>query len=394
MFSTIKQWLNRLCEPPKATSQLRGIEGKTKIDFLSDIDRKAGTHLREALDQLSANSVANTTQADVVAEKQDSLIPIFPEQIPTGYDIVGDIHGHATELELLLEALDYQKIDEIWQHPYRKIIFTGDYIDKGPEQIAAFEIVRNMVDAGKAFAIMGNHEFNAVTWATPDIHAAEAFLRPHTTKNYQQTKAFLEQVDEGSALHKEIITWLSALPLFIDLPGLRVIHACWSDDDLVALRPYLDRNNAMRPESWQLIANESSTLFPSLEVILKGPEVQMPESISFFDDYGHERTKPRIKWWSVGSTYRELALVPPSQKAKMPDMTISDRPFNCHTVTKPLFFGHYTFRGEPEVISEMICCVDYAVTDKNGQGKLCAYRWHEGDNELSSDRLLWINKNR
>jgi hypothetical protein len=40
-----------------------------------------------------------------------------------GYDLVGDIHGHADPLRRLLEKLDYAEIEGIFRHPERKMIF-------------------------------------------------------------------------------------------------------------------------------------------------------------------------------------------------------------------------------------------------------------------------------
>ena len=48
-----------------------------------------------------------------------------------GYDLVGDIHGQAPELVKLLEKLSYSKVDEVWRHADRKMIFLGDFIDRG-----------------------------------------------------------------------------------------------------------------------------------------------------------------------------------------------------------------------------------------------------------------------
>ena len=78
------------------------------------------------------------------------------------YDLIGDIHGHADELIALLKKLGYSLINGVYNHPDRKIIFLGDYIDRGPQIRKTLQIVKDMVDAGNALAIMGNHEFNAL----------------------------------------------------------------------------------------------------------------------------------------------------------------------------------------------------------------------------------------
>jgi len=34
-----------------------------------------------------------------------------------GYDIIGDIHGHARTLEALLETLGYDLVEGVYRHP-------------------------------------------------------------------------------------------------------------------------------------------------------------------------------------------------------------------------------------------------------------------------------------
>src|SRR4051812_15135851 len=84
----------------------------------------------------------------------------------TGFDIIGDIHGHADALCLMLETLGYSAARGVYRHPRRTAVFVGDYIDRGPKQREVLRIVQAMCAAGFAHAAMGNHEFNALAWAT------------------------------------------------------------------------------------------------------------------------------------------------------------------------------------------------------------------------------------
>ena len=77
-------------------------------------------------------------------------------------DLIGDIHGYADKLEELLENLGYVKNDGVYSHPERKVLFIGDYIDRGPQIRETLGIVKSMVDSGNAIALMGNHEYNAL----------------------------------------------------------------------------------------------------------------------------------------------------------------------------------------------------------------------------------------
>jgi hypothetical protein len=49
------------------------------------------------------------------------------------YDLIGDIHGYAERLELLLQKMGYSKRNGVYHHPERKVLFIGDYIDRGPQ---------------------------------------------------------------------------------------------------------------------------------------------------------------------------------------------------------------------------------------------------------------------
>ncbi len=70
------------------------------------------------------------------------------------------MHGHAERLEALLDTLGYLQHAGAWRHPERTVVFVGDFIDRGPGQLRTLNLVRSMIDAGLAQAVMGNHELN------------------------------------------------------------------------------------------------------------------------------------------------------------------------------------------------------------------------------------------
>ena len=115
------------------------------------------------------------------------------------YDIIGDIHGYAGRLESLIQQLGYDHAGHSRRHPERHAIFLGDFIDRGPEQVETYELVRGMIERGSALAVIGNHEFNAVAFKTPHPDRPDERLRPHSEKNRKQHTPFLDQV--GETLH-------------------------------------------------------------------------------------------------------------------------------------------------------------------------------------------------
>src|SRR5947209_2596705 len=85
----------------------------------------------------------------------DTLVrPLWPDPI----DLVGDVHGERQTLERLLDHLGY---DEAGRHPQdRRLVFLGDLVDRGPDSPGVVRRVRDLVEAGRAQCILGNHEFN------------------------------------------------------------------------------------------------------------------------------------------------------------------------------------------------------------------------------------------
>ena len=79
------------------------------------------------------------------------------------FDVIGDVHGCATELEELLALLGYAESDGAYAHPEgRRAIFVGDIVDRGPRILDSVRIVRAMVERGSAFAVPGNHDIKLV----------------------------------------------------------------------------------------------------------------------------------------------------------------------------------------------------------------------------------------
>jgi hypothetical protein len=308
------------------------------------------------------------------------------------YDIIGDIHGYASVLKRLLLKLGYVVKDGEWQHPQHKVIFLGDFVDRGPEQVEVIEIVKRMVEAGHALAVMGNHEFNAVAWATADEAKPGEFLRIHSSKNRHQHAAFLHQIGEDSIAHREAIAWFKTLPLFLDFENLRVVHACWHPAQIDALRAHIDEYNRIKNEAWPQLCSEGSEPFEALETILKGMEIALPLGVEFRDKDGHVRRRTRTLWWHAkeGLTYRELAMVPAELIAQIPHDPVPQELQPGYDGLKPLFIGHYWMSGVPKLISEHIVCLDWSVAGSDAaKAKLCAYRW-SGESELCADHLVWV----
>ncbi len=75
------------------------------------------------------------------------------------FDIIGDVHGCYDELVALLEKLGYAIDSDVVTPPDgRRAIFLGDLVDRGPKVPQVLKLVMEMVRAGAALCVPGNHD--------------------------------------------------------------------------------------------------------------------------------------------------------------------------------------------------------------------------------------------
>ncbi|MDG1732576.1 MAG: metallophosphoesterase [Thalassotalea sp.] len=299
------------------------------------------------------------------------------------YDIIGDVHGHATKLENLLVKMDYKLVNDTYQHDTRKVIFVGDYIDRGGEEAKTIHIVRNMVESGNALAIMGNHEFNAICWATPHPDKPGEYLREHSDKNFDQHEAFLKEFPLGSDEHTDVINWFKTLPIYLDLEHIRIVHACWHQYSIDELNNIINEDKTLPEDMYITASDENHPHYEYIENVVKALEEELPTGITFKDKSNHERSAIRIKWWSTEeATYKNLALtVPETSMVNIPDEKIND--VYLYSDDKPVFFGHYWMKGKPTIQSDKVACTDYSA---GKGGELVAYRW-SGESILNNNHF-------
>ena len=84
------------------------------------------------------------------------------------FDIIGDVHGCASELHTLLKQLGWELSQVNAEvvgavHPEgRTAVFVGDLVDRGPDTPGVLRLVMGMVAAGSALCVSGNHEAKLV----------------------------------------------------------------------------------------------------------------------------------------------------------------------------------------------------------------------------------------
>lgn len=306
-----------------------------------------------------------------------------------GYDVIGDVHGHADKLVSMLGTMGYEERNGAWRHPRRQAVFVGDLIDRGPQQLETVRIARAMVEAESAKIVAGNHEFNAVAFCTPDPEAPGELLRKHSIKHREQHEDFLKEVEGKTSLHRDLIEWFMKLPLWLELDGLRVVHACWDPDAVTTLSGLVSGTNSLTKDLVVAASEEESSAWQAIEHLLKGPEV--PIDPPYLDSGRHPRTAARFRWWlpDVGSL--KDAVVMPGDATTvdgLPYPELPDEPFERpvapYADKVPVIFGHFWETGAPTVKTDYTACVDYSAG--NG-GPLVAYRW-SGESVLTNARFV------
>ena len=281
-----------------------------------------------------------------------------------------------------------QDVGGVYQHAERKVIFLGDFIDRGPGQREIISIVKRMVNAGSALTVMGNHEYNAIAYATRTLDGSD-FLRPHSPGNLKQHKVFLDAYEGDESAYKVAIEWFKTLPLWLDLADIKIIHACWDNIEIENIKKIQNGSAYLTDELLHASCQKDNWQYNAIETILKGKEVTLPEGQGFCDKDGNVRHEIRICWWDQNArTYQEAFMGPEHARTHIPDdEIIGDHLIGYSHDEPPVFLGHYWLEGVPEPPSDNIACTDYSVAKPGG--KLVAYRW-DGENVLHKDKYVSV----
>ncbi len=326
----------------------------------------------------------------------------------TSIDFIGDIHGHYETLRVLLKKLGYEESAGVFRYPgdERMVVFLGDYVDRGPNVRATLNLVKSMRDEGSAIALMGNHEFNMLSFwqknGTGGGHflkkMKDGYLRGHSFNKvavHSRTIAdFVGRKDE----FKDYLDFAKTLPFYLEEDSFRAQHASFHPQAIAQLKSAgIQKFSDGNFEELIARANDEDyefedSLFWPIDMLLKGPEMELPDNQFFFDGEGVRRTRTRLRWWvnPATATLQELSLQP---GVKMPaggniDEKIRKRAYYGEN-ERPVFFGHYWLTGEPRLIRENVCCLDFSVARHTGGGYLACYRF-DGEQKLDESKFVWV----
>ncbi|MCA9087251.1 MAG: metallophosphoesterase [Planctomycetaceae bacterium] len=272
-------------------------------------------------------------------------------------DIVGDVHGEIDPLKSLLRHLGYAKDGS--HADGRRLVFVGDLTDRGPDSPAVVDLVRRLVESGRAQCVLGNHDLNILL--NHKKHDNGWFYGEEVTEDGQ----VVPQVLADDTVRKQVLEFFRTLPIAIERADLRIVHASWCDD-MIALARESSDVIALYDQHHNLIEQS----FPGLGIeevdqglkhqndnpvkrLTSGPEERAAQPIVAS---GKIRFEQRVNWWN---DYQGRFCV----------------------------FGHYSILdGQPRGNGSTFC-VDYGVgkrwTERRAgvtqdySLKLAAFRWPE-----------------
>ncbi|MFN4121743.1 MAG: metallophosphoesterase [Flavobacteriales bacterium] len=306
------------------------------------------------------------------------------ESIHKAYDIIGDVHGHGLLLEKLLLKLGYHFNGYNFAHPERQAIFCGDFIDRGHENIKALDIVMRMHAAGAALAIPGNHDLAFVQYHTTLPGKVDPIIPPnrHHEALFRET---LQEFRREPKFMASYLEWIVKLPLFIELPDLRVYHGYFQP----AIQKQLTLNAKVM--CYADVLKNFSMLNPLADLITKS----LSTKVEFTSDYGRIREKVRVKWWKTmpDEFSKDDLLLHNNPELQNIKISSVDEQFKIHWSAypedeKPLFLGHFCITGPHGIMLPNLCIIDLCVIKT---GRLAAYRY-DGEKSLQSEKIVFVNE--
>lgn len=289
--------------------------------------------------------------------------------------IIPDIHADPFRLEASLNAAGSNQM-----------AFLGDFIDAGKgtsmsDDLAVLKQVRKLIDDGRASAVMGNHELNAILYHREDQQGRP--LRAHSEKNQAQHKSFLDQFDVGSKDALQWTEWFLTLPLWQEDDRLRLVHACWDQhavDTISSRRP----DGRLHPMDLEEVAAKETPFALAVEKLTSGPEIDLPQGYQFHDSKDVPRQQVRIAWWRAAQgTWRDVALSVPNV-LELPDEPVANiEGFAVSSENEPpVLVGHYKMQGDLKIDSPKASCIDFPEAP-------CVYHW-SGETALTTDNLVRV----
>lgn len=172
---------------------------------------------------------------DLLVTKEIEITHLTNEIQSSNIDIIGDIHGMYNELVNLIESMGYIITKDNVLHPEgRKLVFLGDYVDRGYDSLNTILLIKLAVEAGH-YAIKGNHEEMLLQSITTDGNSDIIY-----TKSIASAGTVDKVLRMGEKERRELLSFISSLPSYLTHENYAFVHA-----DIETFNPTLSIKNSL-----------------------------------------------------------------------------------------------------------------------------------------------------
>jgi hypothetical protein len=142
--------------------------------------------------------------------------------------VVGDVHGHRTELVSALSGAGLVTESGSWAGDDAHLWFLGDFVDRGPDGVGAIDLVMRLEAqaaeaGGQVQTLLGNHEILALGMYHFGDEPVPSDFGPRSFASSWELNG--GQASDQEALTDAHIRWLTELPLLALVDDHLLMHS-------------------------------------------------------------------------------------------------------------------------------------------------------------------------
>lgn len=178
--------------------------------------------LDEFISKYQYNSKYDHIKIDT--SEQYTLVPSNIIESDTELIIVGDVHGLYDEFEqfLIEQGFAIENNIIVDKRGKRKLLFMGDFVDRGTKSIEILRLIKNSVNAGH-FAILGNHEEKLINNYLE--FEKQNHVRLFKRRSLAVSQTFMDFIELPKVEQNELINFLINLPHYYIYKDYVMVHA-------------------------------------------------------------------------------------------------------------------------------------------------------------------------
>lgn len=222
----LKQKLTTVLDATNLTDKVRshyveiakkhGVESEViifdvSVDILKERLSKRHERFDSSVIDKQSNIFEKTSKFPYFIFDNNKKVVLIPNLLSTiKLDVVGDVHGMFSELESILEKNNWFFNGKFFENKdtERKILFLGDIIDRGLENIKTLQAVYEGCKAGNTYFLLGNHEAKLIN--SYDQYISQSIVRGRSLSN---AETFMELLALPEEDQKQLISFLRNSPI-------------------------------------------------------------------------------------------------------------------------------------------------------------------------------------